>query len=133
VADRGSILWRGGAYTEAMRAIVLAAVLVLGVGCGGTGHAARSTATATVTGGGAVRVTMRHNRFAPHRIVVRLGQTVRWTNHDAVAHTVASAQLRLSSEAIRAGTSFSYRPRRRGRFAYYCTIHAGQTGVLVVR
>jgi plastocyanin len=116
-----------------MRAIVLTAVLVLAAGCGGTGHAARSTVTANLQGRGVVRVTMRHNRFRPHRVVVRLGQTVRWTNHDAVAHTVASAQLHLSSDAIRAGKSFSYRPRARGKFAYYCTIHAGQTGVLVVR
>jgi plastocyanin len=50
-----------------------------------------------------------------------------------VAHTVASADLKLSSEAIRGGESFSYRPRRRGRFDYYCTIHANQTGVLIVR
>jgi plastocyanin len=46
---------------------------------------------------------------------------------------LASADLKLSSEAIRAGKRFSYRPRRRGRFDYYCTIHANQTGVLVVR
>jgi plastocyanin len=113
-----------------MRAIVLAAVLVFAAGCGGTGHAARST---DATRGGRVQVTMRHNRFLPHRVVVRLGQTVRWTNHDAVAHTVASEQLHLSSDGIRAGKRFSYRPRSRGTYAYYCTIHAGQTGVLVVR
>jgi plastocyanin len=116
-----------------MRAIVLAAVLVLAVGCGGTEHAARSTDTTNVKGVGSAQVMMRHNRFLPHRVEVRLGQTVRWTNHDAVAHTVASEVLHLSSDAIRAGESFSYRPRGRGRFAYYCTIHAGQTGVLVVR
>jgi plastocyanin len=80
-----------------------------------------------------VRVDMKGNRFAPRRTVLRLGQEVRWTNRDAVAHTVASQALKLSSEAIEGEQSFSYRPRRAGRFKYYCTIHAGQTGVLIVR
>jgi plastocyanin len=76
---------------------------------------------------------MRHNRFVPARVVVRLGETVRWTNRDATAHTVASQDLRLASDAIGPGATFAYRPRRRGRFRYFCTIHAGQNGVLVVR
>jgi plastocyanin len=114
-----------------MRATLLAALCLTAVGCGG---APKPTATLTATPTAAVvNADMRHNRFAPPRLVVRLGQTVRWTNGDAVAHTVASQDLHLSSEAIRAGGTFSYRPRRAGRFTYFCTIHAGQTGVLIVR
>jgi len=79
-----------------------------------------------------VRVHMAHNRFLPHRITVHLGQTVRWTNSDAVAHTVASQTLRVSSEAIGPGKTFTYRPRRTGSFRYFCTIHFGQTGRLIV-
>ena len=80
-----------------------------------------------------VRVDMKDNQFAPKRIVAHVGQEVRWTNRDAVAHTVASSALKLASEAIASKQSFSYRPRRAGRFKYFCTIHAGQTGLLVVR
>jgi plastocyanin len=116
-----------------MRVLIPVVVLLIAVGCAaGAPPVAPAEATASKSGA-TVRVTMRHNRFRPRRIVVGLGQTVRWTNRDAVAHTVASADLKLSSEAIRAGERFSYRPRRRGRFDYYCTIHANQTGVLVVR
>ena len=64
---------------------------------------------------------------------MHVGQTIRWTNDDAVAHTVASSALRLASEGIRSGDTFTYRPARAGRFPYYCTIHAGQRGVLIVR
>jgi plastocyanin len=117
-----------------MRALVLTTVLLLAV-CWAAGPSAEVApgAAAKAKPRATARVMMRHNRFGPHRIVVHVGQTVRWANRDSVAHTVASADLHLSSDAIRAGKSFSYRPRRRGRFAYYCTIHAGQTGVLVVR
>jgi plastocyanin len=120
-----------------MRTLLLLAALGTALaGCGGAAAPAQApspTSTAAATPSATVSVSMRHNRFGPHTVVVRLGQTVRWTNHDAVAHTVASSQLRLASEAIPGSATFTYRPRRRGRFAYFCTIHAGQTGVLVVR
>jgi plastocyanin len=117
-----------------MRALILSAVLLLAVGCAaGSEPRASQRAAGSAKSMATARVTMRHNRFHPRRVVVSVGQTVRWINRDSAAHTVASADLKLSSEAIRAGESFSYRPRRRGRFDYYCTIHANQTGVLVVR
>jgi plastocyanin len=76
---------------------------------------------------------MRNIKFVPARTVVRLGQTVRWTNDDQTTHTVASSALRIASEGIGPGETYAYRPTRRGRFAYFCTIHAGQSGVLIVR
>jgi plastocyanin len=100
--------------------------LVLAAGCGGD-HKAPKPAAAVV------QVAMRNIKFVPARVTVKVGQTVRWTNHDTVAHTVASAKLKLASEGIADGQSYEYRAARPGRFAYYCTIHAGQTGVLVVR
>jgi plastocyanin len=118
-----------------VRLLLLASVCASVVACGGSTRpiATPAPSPAATGNGSVVQVGMRHNRFGPARVVVRLGQAVRWTNHDAVAHTVAAASLRLSSEAIRPGETFSYRPRRAGRLAYYCTIHAGQTGILVVR
>jgi plastocyanin len=114
-----------------MRALLLTALALLLAGCGSRPPQQPRPAGSGEPASG--RVEMRQNRFTPARIVVRVGHTVRWTNRDAVAHTVASAVLHLSSEAIAPGQAFTFRPRRAGRFAYYCTIHAGQTGVLVVR
>jgi plastocyanin len=116
-----------------MRAL---AFTLLGLALAACGDSPPRAATATATAAPAaavVRVDMKHNRFTPRRITVRLGETVRWTNRDRVAHTVASQEVKLSSDAIRGGETFSYRPRRAGRFNYFCTIHAGQTGVLNVR
>jgi plastocyanin len=113
---------------------ILCAVLCLGAaGCGGSSNAAPPPTPTASAQSNVVTVAMRHNRFRPHRVVVRLGKTVRWTNDDPHPHTVASQDLRLASDAIDGGGTFTYRPRRRGSFAYFCTIHAGQTGVLVVR
>jgi plastocyanin len=104
--------------------------------CGGSSSSQKPAAAPTATAPAAkapVEVTMRNIRFRPHRVVIHLGQTVRWTNDDQVDHTVASSQLKVASEGIGPGKTFSYAPKRRGTFAYFCTIHAGQTGVLVVQ
>jgi plastocyanin len=128
-----------GAYDHRV-AKVRTLVVLLGTcaalaACGGSSKpspspAAAPTATKQAT---TIDVAMRNIRFHPHRIVVHLGQTVRWTNHDQVVHTVASSQLKVASEGIGPGKTFSYTPKRRGTFAYFCTIHANQTGVLVVQ
>lgn len=122
-----------------MRWIVLAALCLTALaGCGSSDSSpspasATPDPTATAADAKVVNVTMRNIKFVPPTITVKLGQTVRWTNDDSVAHTVASSKLRLASEAIPGGGKFTYRPRKRGRFPYFCTIHAGQTGVLIVQ
>jgi plastocyanin len=112
-----------------MRRLVLIVLLAV-AGCGGS---AKPAATPSATPAAIVPVAMRNIKFVPARITVKVGQTVRWTNHDKVAHTVASAKLKVASEGIENGQSYEYRATRPGTFPYYCTIHAGQTGVLVVR
>jgi plastocyanin len=117
----------------AMRRFVCAALCLAAAGCGSASPASPPPSPSPSPAPGVVQLGMRHNRFVPARVVVRLGQTVRWTNRDQTTHTVASQDLRLASEGIGPGATYTYRPRRRGRFRYFCTIHAGQTGVLIVR
>jgi plastocyanin len=119
-----------------MRPILCTTLLcaaALALGASSPTSSAGTAATASPAGAKPVRVVMRKNRFHPRRAVLRLGRTVRWVNRDKTVHTVVSADLDISSDGIRGGRTFSYRPRRRGTFDYFCTIHAGQEGVLVVR
>jgi plastocyanin len=119
-----------------MRTLVLAALGLALAGCGSSsspGAKATPDPTAAAAKSKVVEVTTRNIKFVPPVTTVTLGQTVRWTNDDKVVHTVASSKLRFASEGINGGDTFSYRPRKRGRFPYFCTIHAGQTGVLIVR
>jgi plastocyanin len=104
-------------------------VLVVLAGCG----SAKPAAAPAPTPAAVVPVAMRDIKFVPARVTVTVGQTVRWTNRDKVTHTVASAALKVASDGIARGQSYEYRATKSGTFPYYCTIHAGQTGVLVVR
>jgi plastocyanin len=90
-------------------------------------------AASAATTAAPVKVVMRHNKFRPRRVVVPLGRTVRWKNLDDVPHTVVTANGPLHSDAIRGGETFRFKPRKRGTIRYFCTIHANQNGVLVVR
>ncbi len=115
-----------------MRKLLLLLCLAA-AGCGSDKSTPAATPTSTpAPAAGVVKVAMRNIKFVPPRVTVRVGQTVRWTNDDTVAHTVASAKLNLASEAIGHGKTYVYKATKPGTFPYYCTIHANQNGVLVV-
>ena len=127
--------------------VALAALAPLGCG-GGQGGAvtegqktsARATAPSQTPAphrqaGGGPTVSMRNNRYIPSSVTVRSGQTVRWTNDDAVAHTVtATSGAQFDSGTIEAGDHYEYKPTSAGRISYYCTIHGRQqSGTITVR
>jgi plastocyanin len=113
--------------------LVLLALLAGGCGGGDPERAPTPAATPRPTADTVARVTIRGIAFLPHRLVVHAGQTVRWTNEDAVVHTVAAnTGADFSSEGLDHGDTFEFRATKPGAIAYFCTIHAGQTGTLVV-
>jgi plastocyanin len=89
---------------------------------------------ATATGGKTVRVTMRDILFVPDRITARVGQTVRWTNEDDVAHTVkAETGAKFASKGpLSKGDSYSVKLTKAGTIGYVCTIHPSQHGTITV-
>jgi plastocyanin len=121
------------------RLALLLTLLALLSGCGqekstGTGSGGGSpTEPATSSGGDVVQVKMKDILFVPDKITARAGQTVRWTNDDAVAHTVkAESGADFSSDAIQQGKTFEARVTKAGAIAYVCTIHPGQKGTITV-
>jgi len=116
-----------------MRKLPLLLLCLAAAGCGGGKSTPAATSTpAAAAAPGVVKVAMRNIKFVPARVTVKVGQTVRWSNDDTVAHTVASAKLKIASEAIAHGQTYELKATTPGTFPYYCTIHANQNGVLVV-
>lgn len=97
--------------------------------------------------GGTVAVTIRAFAFRPNPLEIPAGTTVRWSNGDSTLHTVR-AGTRLYDDngrvdALRPTGQFDLQLRRRGsaasftflrpgRFRYFCTIHPGMDGSVVV-
>jgi len=83
-----------------------------------------------------VEVAMQGNTFQPAEITVAVGGTVTWTNEDSVSHTVTAGTrgnpTGAFDESVGAGDSFSYTFEEPGVVEYYCSIHPGMDGTVIV-
>lgn len=78
-------------------------------------------------------VAMRNVAFSPRATIVKVGQTVTWTNEDRIAHNVvATSGASFDSGVFGKGETFELRPSKPGTIAYVCTLHQGMGGTLTV-
>ena len=81
-----------------------------------------------------VDVRIENYRFNPPEISIRVGDTVRWSNHEK--RTSHSVILPINgvpeSERMFPDESWSYRFERAGRYEYHCGPHPEMTGVIRV-
>ncbi|MDQ0601244.1 plastocyanin [Streptomyces canus] len=120
----------------------LAAVLSLGLlqaAAGGSTTAASDTAAGVAQAPAAAaeaqqaaaaapdhQVDIMNNKFGDGKqLVVEVGQTVRWTNHDSVPHTVTTTKgpKKFDSGTLEQGDSWSYTFTAAGTYEYYCAVH----------
>ncbi|GGT93698.1 cupredoxin domain-containing protein [Streptomyces coeruleorubidus] len=72
------------------------------------------------------QVDIMGNKFGDGKqLVVEVGQTVQWTNHDSVPHTVTTtkAPVKFDSGTLEQGDSWSYTFSKAGTYEYYCAVH----------
>ena len=96
--------------------------------------AAFALAMATSEAAGPVihTVTIDGFAFKPASIVVKEGDSVEWRNTDPVPHTVTAKDAGLDSGEIAANGHYRFTAKKKGRFAYICTLHPIMKGELVV-
>lgn len=80
-----------------------------------------------------LEVTIAELRFVPDRLEVSSGDTITWTNHDVVPHTVTGVQGRWDSGLLASGESFTLAVGDESPDEYRCEYHPIMTGSLVVR
>jgi plastocyanin len=78
-------------------------------------------------------VELRTFRFRDPVIEVAAGETVRWINRDAIAHTVTSGMpdrpdTLFDGRLERAGEGFAHRFDRAGTYPYFCARHRFMRG-----
>ena len=109
-----------------MRLATFAAGLGLLLGIIGPSVAAPKAKTHTVT--------IEEMRFQPTVLDVAPGDTVVWINKDLVAHTATSQVGGFDSKVIVASDSWRYTvQKKKGDFAYICTLHPAMKGMLRVK
>ncbi len=125
-------------------AMLVALVLTI-AGCGdddngddnGGGGQAATTTTQQETIPASVTVSIGDNFYKPPKLTIKVGQTIKWKNEGAVAHTVTSdgdSTVKFDSGNLDPRGVYALKPTTRGTLSYYCTIHgkAVQSGTVTV-
>ena len=98
--------------------------------------AAKGGEGAAQTGEGAANATpaeMRSMTFAPSRLEVAAGTTIRWTNNDQLVHTITADDGSWDSGPIEPGQTWSRTFAQAGEYAIHCTPHPFMKAIVVVR
>ena len=115
-----------------MRAAALALTGLLVCATGGAAGPPASTAR-TAARPATVRVAIDGMHFLPADAAVKPGDTIVWTNKDIVAHTVTSKNGAFDSKVIPPDGTYKFVARRKGDFAYICTLHPPMAAAFTVR
>lgn len=84
-------------------------------------------------GADVVAIAMQDIQFVPKTVEVRVGQTVVWTNREAVQHDVRALKGGdFRSAVLGEGQTYEFTPEAAGTVRYDCSIHPGMTGTLRV-
>ena len=78
-----------------------------------------------------VSVTIDNFTFTPVELKVKVGDTVTWTNHDDIPHTVVSAG-KFRSKTMDTDDKFSFTFTSAGDYKYFCSLHPHMTGMIKV-
>ena len=128
------------ARTVAGALSVTALTLALATGCGASGSAGKTALNPATT----VHTSLLS--FTPAKLTVKVGTTVTWTDTDSIAHTVTTGTFVLGSDGLRTsqnpnglinmplsqGKNVTFKFTKPGTYIYYCSIHHGMNGEIVV-
>jgi len=118
----------------AIFATVAVAVLATGIGA----LILRSqTAGNSSSGSSLINVAIADYAFRPNTVTVRAGATVRWTNMDAVAHSIRfeghdDMGGSMGSDMLGHMAAYQYTFMEPGMYEYHCEPHPYMAGTVIV-
>src|ERR1700730_15173912 len=78
-----------------------------------------------------MKVTIDNFTFSPPELKVKVGDTVTWTNHDDIPHTVVSAG-KFRSKTMETDNTFPFPFPSARYYKYFCSLHPHMTGMITV-
>lgn len=78
-------------------------------------------------------ISIEGMKYVPERLEVAVGDTITWTNQDAVPHTITGPKKKPESGTINANGKWKYVARSKGELNYICRFHPTMKGMLVVK
>lgn len=78
-------------------------------------------------------VSIKNSAFSVGTLKISAGTTVKWTNNDAMNHTVTADDGSFDSGNIAPGASYTKTFSTKGTFAYHCSIHTGMKATVEVQ
>jgi plastocyanin len=91
-----------------------------------------SATSASAAPAGEAAATIVDFAFDPDPISVKVGQSVTWTNADAVDHSVKAGDGSFDSGSLAKEQAFTATFSAPGSYSYLCGIHDSMTGTVVV-
>ena len=119
--------------------------LLLSAACGSSDSAASAGTPAKKADGPSVNTALL--AFSPDPVRIKKGQTVTWVGGDNITHVLVEGTYQVGPDHLRTeqtdDKAFSLRLTKKGQtvshtysttgtFTYYCTIHHGMNGTVVV-
>ncbi|WP_306256807.1 cupredoxin family copper-binding protein [Pararhizobium sp. IMCC21322] len=80
-----------------------------------------------------IKADIKGMAFSPATITVSVGDTITFTNRDGAPHTATAADGSFTTATLRKGKSETIAFDSAGTFAFFCKIHRGMKGTIVVQ
>lgn len=77
------------------------------------------------------KVDIKNYQFQPAEVTLQKGGTVTWTNMDSMLHDVKSQGF--ESPDLKKGEQYSKTFDKPGTYDYFCEIHPGMKGKVIVK
>jgi plastocyanin len=120
-----------GIHPEMRGSVTVVAVAEPG-GPAATPLPAASPSAATSASADQAGVIIAQTAYGPASLEVAAGTTVNWTNDDPIIHTVTARDGSFNSGVLQPGDEYSFVFEASGTYEYFCAVHPGQGGSIVV-
>ncbi|MBL4645309.1 MAG: copper-binding protein [Hyphomicrobiales bacterium] len=80
-----------------------------------------------------VKANIKGMAFNPGTITIFVGDTITFTNRDGAPHTATASDGSFTTPTLRKGKSSTITFSKKGTFAFFCKIHPGMKGEVVVK